>query len=154
MKPKSSLVVVADANQSEAMERVMEPETIKNNGASSKSHMSRENFFIKTCFLFFVILSVSVLLNACGGDSKLSGTWVGSSDCRFPFSDDMYEFSGRSYKFSGKTEDGTKVNDKGTYSITGDKIEFISDRTGVSVATLQSRTKNTFVMFGCRYVKK
>ena len=39
------------------VDRVMEPETIDKNGASSKSHTSRANFFKKVCFALLLVTS-------------------------------------------------------------------------------------------------
>jgi hypothetical protein len=120
-----------------------------------------------------VVLSVFFIFSACGGSGGggLSGKWETTTSGILI----LYEFSGKSYtfkaifpsgipedmldRFEGKPISGNEVTiEKGTYSISVDKIEFVLDEKFISDEKIKvlpfSRTENTFEMEGMRFTKK
>ena len=78
-------------------------------------------------------------LVACDNNS-LSGTWEATER------NEALSFSGSSYTWTMKG----KIDNKGTYSISGDQIEFDSEEYGIYVMSY-SRTDNTITLSNAPY---
>jgi len=147
----------AAANQSGAMEA----ENHVKNGASPKSQMSKLNF-LKS---LLVILSVSVMLIACGSGGGLSGTW------EYKYSENhsiTFKFSGKTCtkEFSGiqsvpNTKEQmldeliNKLNKEGIkFTQSRDKIEFVRDGKDAVVTYLFLGTENGQTKVEIREIEK
>ena len=96
----------------------------------------------KSFLALFLVLAV--MLSACGGGG-LSGTWDVSGD------------PGTTVKFSGSTITSTSPDGeirKGTYSVTGDKIELKWNEDDDYRVESFSRTENTMTIGRERLTKK
>jgi hypothetical protein len=118
---------------------------------------------MKRMVLSFVVFTL-FLTTACGGGG-LSGTYANEKH-----DNETYTFSGKTYTYTFEWEDRTttvpmddtpavehvvyrKDQEQGEYSISGDEIEMI-DSDGVVKVYSFSRTENTIVIDGTRYVKR
>ena len=95
----------------------------------------------RTLTIALTLFLLLILLAACSGGDNLNGTWINGNF--------------NALKISGKSisiQIGSNKN-KGTYSIWGDKIEFVYDDGEIEVLSF-SRTKNTVTIDGKLFTKQ
>jgi len=107
--------------------------------------------YYKNAFILIVI--AFVFISSCNVNS-LNDTWIKEGN-----DNDIYILSGKNFEFTyfdtsfTLLHDGEIITTKGTYSITGDNIEFIDSNGGIFVLPF-SHTDNIIKIGEERYIRK
>jgi hypothetical protein len=95
-------------------------------------------------FVGILVVIIFVFALSCSGGNRLSGTWVCERGWFVP-----YTFSGRNWREGTGNDSGWH----GTYSISGNRIEFVGVEGWIEVYSF-SRTQNTITIDGRRYIRR
>jgi len=100
----------------------------------------------KTLTIIISAALLIVMLTACGGDEigDISGTW----ECQLGEDVFVYEFTADTWSL-----DAFNLISRGTYTVSGDKIEFITE-SGNPLTQSVSRKGDTLTINGQKYVKQ
>lgn len=103
-------------------------------------------------FCFFAIL-IFVFILGCSGGKTLSGTWEGSERGWGEDYTIIYNFSGKNYSYTRIGGWRGVIEQSGTYSISGDQIEFVDSDGDIEVHYF-SRTENTIAIDSVRLTRQ
>jgi len=100
----------------------------------------------KTLTIIISAALLIVMFTACGGDEigDISGTWK----CQLGEDEFIYEFTTDTWSL-----DAFNLISRGTYTVSGDKIEFITENGNPPTQSV-SRKGDTLTINGQKYVKQ